>query len=538
MPGDPLGFLHAPSPAAPPDAPSEEEQMVLASVRDFVDREVLPAAARLDAGEVEVLRGLLARAADLGLAGLEIPERFGGLGLALPPAMRVMAELSRQPSFSTSLAAHFCIGSLPLALFGSEPLKARWLPVLASGERIGAYALTEPAAGSDALGVCARAERSAQGFVLHGQKQFVTNGGVAGLYTVFAKVDGALTAFLVPAETPGLVPGRPEHKMGLRGSPTTPVALDGVEVPAEHVIGRVGGGHRVAFDILTLGRMSLGWGSLGVARTILRQSARYAAERKQFGRPIGDFGLVRTKLATMAARTRLLESLCLRVARDLDARAPEGLAESAPGPRRMALRHASVPSAMVKVLGGEAAAFVADEGVQIHGGYGFVEEYPVCGLYRDVRVNRIYEGTSEVNRLVIAGGLVKQQLTRGLPQDGTPSGEAGPEALCSDLRVALARLMARAIDERGAEVVDQAQTAMAAVADLGVELGALDAACAGGTEGALLVVTTETVRARCIPAILRAAAALAPDETSRLVAPLIAGARDFAEAEAELVATL
>ncbi len=539
-PADPLAFLHAPTAVAPPgaDAPDEEAQMVVASVRDFVDREVLPANADLERGDTETLKRLLASAAELGLTGLELPERFGGLGLKLTPALRVMAELSRQPSFSTSLAAHFCIGSLPLALFGSETLKARWLPTLASGERIGAYALTEPSAGSDALGVRARAERADGGFVLHGQKQFVTNGGIAGLYTVFAKVDGALTAFLVPAETPGLVPGRPEHKLGLRGSPTTPVALDGVHVPEEQVIGRVGGGHRVAFDILTLGRLSLGWGSLGVARAILTEAAAYAAERQQFGRPIGEFGLVRTKLATMAARTQLLEGFCLRVARDVDARAPDGLPESAPGPQRMALRHASVPSAMVKVFGAEAAGLVADEGVQIHGGYGFVEEYPVCGLYRDVRINRIYEGTSEVNRVVVAGGLVKRQLTMGLPDDGPLTGEPGAEALCNDLRGVLGRLMRRAVDARGAEVVEHAQTAMAALADVAMELGALDTALSRGLCGALLTVATETVRTRCITATTRAATQLAPDEASQLASTLVAGARDVSDAEAEVAASL
>ncbi len=538
-PGGDLSFLLAATPAGAvgaPEALGEDERLMEETIREFMEREVLPRSDAIETGAPEVILELFGLAADVGLTGLEAPERFGGLGLDLTTSMLVAAQVARHASFSTTVGAHFGIGTFPLAIFGAEPLRQRYLPQLVTAQRIAAYALTEAGAGSDALGIRTRATRAADGgWVLDGGKQFITNAGIAGLYTVFAKVDGeAFTAFAVPGEADGVTTGLPERKMGLKGSITASLTLDGVRVPADHVIGEVGKGHRVAFNTLNLGRMKLGFGALGYMRDALAMSASYAAERRQFGRPIGEFGLIRAKLAEMAARTFLVQGVAFRTARSLDAALPDGLCEASPTRAGAALKAHSAATAMVKVFGTEHLAWVADEAVQVHGGYGFMEEYPVCRIYRDVRVKRIYEGTNEVNRLLAAGALFKRGMTGELPLSdvfgrgagAAPGAAPGAEALAEDLRWAIGKVAAQAMARLGAGLQEE-QTVLAGIADLMMELFALDTACARtAADPRLLAIATEIARARCLATTAPLAARLGLDPAS-LVGPLAAGAGDI-----------
>lgn len=536
----PLDFVLRPTPPAPLGKTLTEDQQAIAeAVGAFMEREVIPRTAELETGDLEVMRDLFAQAAELGLCGIEVPERYGGMELDLTTGLLVAAQLARQPSFATALGAHFGIGTLPLLIFGDEALRERYLPALAAGERIGAYALTEPDAGSDALAVRTRAVRRPDGWALSGTKQFITNAGLADLITVFAKTEEeGFTAFLVPGETPGLSAGPPEHKMGLRGSPTGQFVLDEVEIPRDHVLGELGKGHRVAFNVLNIGRLKLGFGSLGSAREALRHTARHANERHQFGHPLGRLGLVRAKLSRMAARLWALEAACLRVSTALDARIPDGLTGTPRSELLGALRDYAEAGAMIKVLGSEVAGEVLDDAVQIHGGYGFSEEYAVCRLYRDIRVNRIFEGANEVNRLLAAGGILKRGFTGGLALPALFSESAGPApgaapgagALAADLRWAFGRLAGAATMRFGLALQEEQQV-LADLSDLAIELLALD--CAAGraeiaTDAlapALLAVITEEARERIQGPLLRLGARLDADP-AELVAPFARGTAD------------
>ncbi len=545
------GTLAAPLPAsAAGDGAeiNEEQRLMMQSVRDFMDREVLPRSEAIELGDREVLLELIRRAGELGITGMEVPQRHGGLGLDLTSSLLVTAEIARQASFSTSIGAHFGIGTLPLVLFGSERLKSRYLPELASAERIGAYALTETEAGSDALAVRSRAVSGEGGWVLDGEKQFITNAGIAGLYTVFAKVDGeAFTAFVVAAETPGVTAGPAEKKMGLRGSPTASVSFEGVEIPHHHVIGEVGAGHRVAFNILNVGRMKLAFGSLGYGREALRLAATHAAVRRQFGRPIGELELIREKLADMAARLFALEATALRTSRSVDRGLPDGLAEAAPEDAVRVLKAHAVESAIIKVLGSETVQKVADEALQIHGGYGFMEEYAISRIYRDVRVNRIFEGTSEINRLLIAGKFL-QEAWKGDPaakallalgRKTAPEAGPGVPALIGQLRWVIGRCGGVAIKKLGRKA-ERHQIVLASLADLILALyalestaGAMPAAGGGGRIGidqALLELVVEWLRGLAIERVLRLGTRLDLGPCDQLVRSLSVGATDTGEA--------
>jgi alkylation response protein AidB-like acyl-CoA dehydrogenase len=399
---------------------SDDHRLIGRMADQFVDDEVLPVLEKLEAKDWALARSLISRCAELGLLGADVPESLGGAGLDTAAALVVAESMGRCASFSTTFGAQTGLALTPLLCFGTDEQKARYVPRLVSGEIIGAYALSESGAGSDALGARARAARQEDGtFVLTGEKLWITNGGFADLFIVFAKVigdaadsAGQFTAFIVERAFPGVSSGREEHKMGLHGSSTTPLLLQNTRVPAANVLGDIGQGHRVAFNVLNYGRWKLGAMCSGGARRVIAEAAGYAAERRQFGRPIASFGAVRHKLAEMAVRQFAVESMLYRTVGLIDA-----MLNGAEMNRTAveAFEEFAVESSIVKVAGSEMLDFVADENVQIHGGNGFVRDYAAERHYRDARVNRIFEGTNEINRLLIPGMLVKRAQKGSLP---------------------------------------------------------------------------------------------------------------------------
>lgn len=390
------GFLFTPVGVLPPVPELAGDVLSLGqAARDFVRQSVLPQNARLERGDFERLKELLREAGALGLLGAEIPERFGGLDL--PNAANAIASgLGHQPGFAVTCAAHLTIGTVPLVRHGTEAQRAEYLPGVTKAERIGAYALTEPGSGSDALNLITRAERTANGFRLHGSKSFITNAGIADHFIVFAKVEGAgPTAFFVRARSKGLELGAEEPKLGLHGCSTRALFLDGVEVASDQVVGDVGQGHRVALDALTVGRHKLGVLAAGHLELLLEEGVRYATERKQFGRPIGELGLVALMLGEAVATAYALEAVVARAAPlvSLETRV---------------LTPALVEAAACKVTGSEALCEVADSMLQVHGGLGYIKGSWVEQSYRDARANRIYEGTDEINRRAITAGLLRE----------------------------------------------------------------------------------------------------------------------------------
>ena len=376
---------------------------------DFVRQEVAPAREALEGKDWSVARRLLRRAGELGLLATDVPEEFGGLALDKVSSVVVAAEIAADASFGTTFGAMTGLAILPLVAFGTPDQQQRYLPRLASGEMVGAYCLSESGSGSDALGARTRATRLADGsFSLSGEKMWITNAGFADVFIVFAKVDGeAFTAFIVERAFPGVSIGEEEHKMGLHASSTAPVILQDARVPAGNVLGEIGRGHKVAFNVLNYGRLKLGAATAGGARAALAEAAAYAAERRQFGQPIASFGAIRTKLATMAVRIYVLESLLVRTTDLIDRAVDAG--EGSPAARLLAaLEEYAIEASIAKVAGSETADYAVDENVQIHGGNGFVSDYPAERRYRDARVNRIFEGTNEINRLLIAGLLARR----------------------------------------------------------------------------------------------------------------------------------
>ena len=481
-----------------PEDFSEQHQMIGQTAEEFAVNEILPQAEKIEHKDYSVSRGLLKKAGDLGLSGVEIPEAYGGLEMDKVTAAIIADHIAKYAGFATTWGAHTGIGLLPIVYFGTEEQKKKYLPRLAAGEIVGAYALSEATSGSDALNCRARAVLSPDGkhYILNGEKMWITNAGFADLFTVFAKIDGEkFSAFLVERTFPGFSVGGEERKMGIRGSSTCPIILNDCKVPVENLLGEIGKGHVIAFNILNIGRFKLGAMCVGGARVSLESAVAYAKQRKAFGKTIGDFGLVREKIANMATLIYVGESLVYRTVGMMDALLSEidSASPDAAKERRKAIEEYAVECSILKVWGSEMIDYVVDETVQIYAGYGFVEEYPAERAYRDARINRIFEGTNEINRLIITGFLLKRAMSGQLPLmpaikklmdevlSGPSVGEEIEGSLAEERKLVaqakkLGLFVSGAATQKYMQAIQDQQEVMGAIADMTIEIYAMESA--------------------------------------------------------------
>ena len=465
--------------------------MIAKLTDEFAVNELLPAVEKIEHKEWQVTVDLLKKAAEMGLTNADVPAEYGGSDMDKISSAIIADHMAKCGSFVVSMGAHAGIGTLPLVFFGTEAQKKKYLPKLATGEIIGAYALSEGTSGSDALNSRTKAVLSPDGkhYILNGEKMWITNAHFADLFTIFAKVNGEkFTAFLVEKDFPGFSVGAEEKKMGIRGSSTAPLILNDCQVPVENVLGEIGKGHIIAFNILNVGRFKLGAGCVGGARTSLQNAIAYAKERKAFGKTISDFGLIREKLAQMAIGIYAGESMVYRTVGMMENAMPEG--EKSTEEIRKAIEEYAVECSIIKVWGSEMLDFVVDETVQIYGGYGFVEEYPAERAYRDSRVNRIFEGTNEINRLIITGWLLKRAMSGQLAllpaikktMDEVMAGPSTDElegALAAERKLVenakkLAMLIAGSASQKYMQKLADQQEIMGAIADMVIEAFAMD----------------------------------------------------------------
>jgi alkylation response protein AidB-like acyl-CoA dehydrogenase len=481
-----------------PEDFSDQHNLIGQTAEEFAVNEILPNVEKIEHKDFSVSRALLKKAGELGLSAVEIPEAYGGLEMDKVTAAVIADHIAKYAGFATTWGAHSGIGLLPIVYFGTEEQKNKYLPRLAAGEIVGAYALSEASSGSDALNCRARAELSADGkhYVLNGEKMWITNAGFADLFTVFAKVNGdKFSAFLVERTFPGFSVGAEEHKMGIRGSSTCPIILNDCKVPVENLLGEIGKGHIIAFNILNVGRFKLGAMCVGGGRVSLENAIGYAKQRKAFNKVIADFGLVREKIANMATLLYVGESLVYRTVGMMDVALSEVDKSAADAARQTlkAIEEYAVECSIIKVWGSEMIDYVVDETVQIYAGYGFVEEYPAERAYRDARINRIFEGTNEINRLIITGFLLKRAMTGQLPlmpaikklMDEVLSGPSMAEELdgaLPDERKLVAQAKKLGLFASGAatqkymQAIQDQQEIMGAIADMTIETYAMESA--------------------------------------------------------------
>ena len=479
---------------------NEEQRQIASTAAQFARDEIIPATAAIEAKEPGVLRSLLVKAAELGFTSVDIPEEYGGVGMDKVSAALVGDYISVLASFSTAFGAQTSIGTTPLAWYGTDEQKQRYLPKLASGEWIAAYSLSEASSGSDATNVRTRAILSDDGahYILNGEKMWTTNCGIADLFTVFAKIDGEkFSAFLVERTFSGLTVGAEEHKMGIRGSSTCPLVFQDCKIPAANLLGEAGKGHHIAYNVLNVGRYKLALACIGGARHALGHMVRYAKERMAFGKPIAEFGLIQRKISVSATRLYAAESMAYRTVGMIDASLAQVSTDPAHSARETQRRieEYAVECSILKVYGSEMLSTVSDELVATMGGYGYVEHYPAERFYRDARINRIFEGTNEINRLLVTGMLMKRALSGQLPllpaikklmdevmqppsfDSGSDTGEPlarEAEVLAASKKIAL--FAAGVASQRFMTALQEQQEVMADLADIITQVYALESA--------------------------------------------------------------
>ena len=481
-----------------PEDFTEQHTLIAQTAEEFAVNEILPNVEKIEHKDFSITRGLLKKAGQLGLSSAEIPEAYGGLEMDKVTAAVIADHIAKYAGFATTWGGHTGIGTLPIVYFGTEEQKKKYLPRLAAGEIVGAYALSEASSGSDALNCRARATLSPDGkhYILNGEKMWITNAGFADLFTVFAKIDGEkFTAFLVEKTFPGFSIGAEEHKMGIRGSSTCPLILADCQVPAENLLGEIGKGHIIAFNILNIGRFKLGAMCVGGARVSLENAVGYAKQRKAFEKVIADFGLVREKIANMATLIYVGEALVYRTVGMMDALLSEidQASPDAAKETRKAIEEYAVECSILKVWGSEMIDYVVDETVQIYGGYGFVEEYPAERAYRDARINRIFEGTNEINRLIITGFLLKRAMSGQLALmpaikklmdevlSGPSIGEEVEGSLAEERKLVsnakkLGLFASGSATQKYMQKIQDEQEVMGAIADMTIEIYAMESA--------------------------------------------------------------